>query len=161
MKSKITPIVSSLSILIFFLGAAVLAQSPMQVAPKMQQVKAIPAQEEMEVPATENVPKANVSKTVDKTSEMQVAPMADLTDPKQAAIEKKRLQAQLKKLEAQEAQSAAARKERDKITVLVKKRLERSNSKKQIQSNTKGALQKSNAAQEASGKAESKDKNGQ
>lgn len=137
MKSKITPIVSSLCMLILFLGATVLAQSPLQIAPKMEEVKPPSAQMKMETLATKDVPKATISKTTGTATEMQIAPIADLTISKQATIEKKRLKAQLKKLEAQQIQSTEAKKERDRITAQVKKRLERLNSKKQIKSTTK------------------------
>ena len=163
MKSKITPIVSSLCILIFFLGATVLAQSPLRVAPKMEQVKELPAQVKKETPATKDVAKATILKTTATATEMQIAPIADLTDSKQAANEKKRLQMQLKKLEAQETQSIEAKKERDRITALVKKRLERLNSKKQVKSTVKGDYKKSSVERTTSNKknAEKQGKKGQ
>ena len=144
MKSKISYVVLTLIFCVFTTNS-MFSQQKKKATPKMEQLKVIPVELNKEMPGNQPVSKAKVSKTIGKSSEMQMAPMEDLTDPKQAAIEKKRLQARLKKLEAQQVQSAEARKERDRITALVKKRLEGLNSKKQMQSSTKATSDKKKA----------------
>jgi hypothetical protein len=128
MKSKISYVVLT-AIFCVFTTNSMFSQQKKKATIKVEQLKVMPDEVKMETPPTTVVPKGTIPKMIGKTSEMQMAPMADLADSKQSAIEKKRSQAQLKKLEAQQVQSAEARAERDKKTAALQKRLEKRNAK--------------------------------